>query len=175
MNTPQIWPMSARVFALLFTAAWIAVAVAQPAAPAAVPPSPPASAPPSQTAIDALPAQPTMGDDRDTIQASEKWLALLDAGKPGTAWDAASPHLKSVVTRKQWIEGITAMRKPFGKLESRKGDKFARAHQLPGAPDGDYSIVEFVSKFKNGKQGSEQVIWMLTEGEVWRVSGYFIR
>ena len=165
---------AARVLILLAAAAWLSPAAAQPSPPAAQP-LPPATAPPMPPATEPPEVQPTMADDKDTIRAAEKWLALLDSGKIGAAWDAGAPHLKSVVTRKEWIQGITEARKPFGKLESRKAEKFARAHQLPGAPEGDYSIVEFVSKFKNGKQAAEQVIWMLGEGDVWRVSGYFIR
>ncbi len=46
---------------------------------------------------------------------------------------------------------------------------------MPGAPDGDYSIIEFDTEFENGKRASEQIIWMLGEREVWSVSGYFIR
>ena len=163
------WKMSARCIALLVAAVWMPFAAAQlpSTPPATVPATPPATEPPA--------VQPTMTDDKDTIQAAEKWLVLLDTGKIGAAWDTAAQHLKSIVTRKKWIEGITAARKPFGKLDSRKAERFARAHQLPGAPDGDYSIVEFISTFKNGKVATEQVIWMLGEGDVWRVSGYFIR
>ncbi len=172
MSGPMDWKMSARIVFLLTICAWTPFAAAQlpspsPATPAPVTATPPATEPPA--------VQPTMTDDKDTIVAAEKWLRLLDSGKIGAAWDTAAPHLQSVVTRKKWIEGITAARKPFGKLDSRTAEKFARAHQLPGAPDGDYSIVEFTSKFRNGKVAAEQVIWMLGEGDVWRVSGYFIR
>lgn len=182
MNVPMNWKMSARIVFLLTLSAWMPFATAQlpTPAPAPVPTPAPAAAPPAvgapgAPATEPSAVQPTLTDDKDTILAAEKWLLLLDTGKIGAAWDTAAPHLQSVVTRKKWIEGITAARKPFGKLASRTAEKFARAHQLPGAPDGDYSIVEFTSKFKNGKVAAEQVIWMLGEGDVWRVSGYFIR
>jgi len=158
--------MSARFLLAAVAAAWFGLAAAQPApAPAAPPGAPP------------LPesAQPTMGDDRETIAASTKWLALLDAGKYGPAWDGASPHLKSVVTRAKWIQGIGEARKPFGKLKARNAVKFARSHQMEGAPDGDYSIIEFESTFANGKRATEHIVWMLGDGDVWRVSGYYIR
>ena len=108
-------------------------------------------------------------------EASTKWLALLDSGKTGAAWDVSSPHLKSVVTRKGWIDGITSARKPFGDFVKRTPTKFARSHSMPGAPDGDYSIIEFDTEFANGKRASEHIIWMLGEREVWSVSGYYIR
>ena len=162
--------MIIRALVILVAAACLPQVAAQPAAP--VPP--PAAVTPGAPPTDA-PAQPTQRDDRETIEASTKWLALLDAGKTGAAWDASSPYLKSVVTRKKWIDGITDARKPFGKFVKRTPTKFARSHSMPGAPEGDYSIIEFDTEFANGKRASEQVIWMLGEREVWSVSGYFIR
>ena len=171
--------MTNRLLLILAVSAWFSAVAAQPVAPPALPPN--ASATPSPAAAPGQPpavdpgAQPTLGDDKDTIAATQKWLALLDAGKMGAAWDVSSAHLKSVVTRQKWVSGIGSARKPFGKIVSRKPEKFARAHSLPGAPDGDYSIVEFESVFANGKRAAEQVIWMLEGGDVWRVSGYYIR
>ncbi len=159
--------MTLRILIVLAAAACFSQVAAQPAAPPAAAPGPPAAAEPD--------VQPTLGDDKDTIEATRKWLALLDAGKAGAAWDVASPYLKSVVKRQKWVTEINSARKPFGKFTSRKAEKFARAHSLPGAPDGDYSIIEFESVFANGRHASEQVIWMLESGDVWRVSGYYIR
>jgi hypothetical protein len=160
---------AAAAWRALTASAWCTSAAAQPAAPApAVTPAP--GVPPVLES-----AQPTAGDDKETIGAAYKWLTLLDGGKAGAAWDVASAHLKSVVTRKKWVEGIVEMRGPFGKPDARKAEKFARSHQLPGAPEGDYSIIEFQTEFANGKKATEQVIWMLEKDDVWRVSGYFIR
>jgi Protein of unknown function (DUF4019) len=155
---------------LAVMAGWLPQVAAQSAAPAL----PPAVATPGAPPTDA-PSQPTQRDDRETIEASTKWLALLDAGKTGAAWDSGSPYLKSVVTRTKWIDGITDARKPFGKFVKRTPTKFARSHSMPGAPEGDYSIIEFDTEFENGKRAQEQIIWMLGEREVWSVSGYFIR
>jgi cytoskeletal protein RodZ len=155
-------------------AAWCSLVAAQSTEqPAAPPATPPAASPPSSATADS--DQPTLVEDKATIEAAEKWLALLDAGKAGIAWDASSAHLKSVVTRQKWVTEITKTRKPLGKLGTRKAEKFARSHSLPGAPEGDYSIVEFESVYANGKRATEQVIWMFEADSVWRVSGYFIR
>jgi hypothetical protein len=172
--------MTMHVPLALAVAAWFSLAVAQTVAPPpASTPAPTAATAPAGAAAPpssgSEPAQPTMGDDKDTIAAARKWLALLDDGKVGVAWDVSSKHLKSVVTRKEWVKGIADARKPFGKLKLRTPEKFARSHAMPGAPDGDYSIVEFTSEFANGKRAQEQLIWMLEPGDVWRVSGYYIR
>jgi len=153
--------MMRRLLMIFATAAWCALALAQSAAQGVLPTD------------DKL--QPSTRDDKETIEASRAWLALLDAGKFGPAWDGASPYLKSVVTRQKWVTGVAAARNPFGKFKQRIPVKFARSHSMPDAPDGDYSLLEFESEFANGKRASEQVIWMLGDNQVWRVSGYFIR
>jgi hypothetical protein len=139
------------------------------AAPALVPPAtqPPPTEPP--------PAQPTLGDDKEALEAGKKWLELLDAGKPGVAWDSASKQLQSVVKRDAFIAQVRAARKPLGKLESRAAVKFARAHDIPGAPTGDYAIIEFDGKYANGKHLSEQLVWTIEDAGIWRVAGYFYR
>jgi Protein of unknown function (DUF4019) len=158
----------------LAAAAWLSLAGAQTNAPPASVSPPPASAP-GAPSTGSEPVQPTIQDDKEVIAASEKWLAVLDAGKFGPAWDTSSAYLKSVVTRKNWIQEIGAARKPLGKFDHRKAEKFARTHSFPGAPEGDYAIVEFDSTFANGKKATEHIVWTLETGDVWRVSGYFIR
>jgi len=160
--------MTLRILVMLMAAAWFSQLAAQTATP------PPAGAPDKSPAADTA-NMPTLQDDKDTIAASEKWLKLLDTGKVGAAWDVSSAYLKSVVTRQKWVEGIGRARKPFGKFSTRTAGKFARAHTLPEAPDGDYAILEFDSVYANGKRATEQVIWMLESGDTWRVAGYYIR
>ncbi len=160
--------MTLRILVTLMVAAWFSPLAAQTAAP------PPASPPDEPPAADTA-NMPTLQDDKDTIAASEKWLKLLDTGKVGAAWDVSSAYLKSVVTRQKWVEGIGRARKPFGKIDKRTAGKFARAHSMPQAPDGDYAILEFDSVYANGKRATEQVIWMLDSGDTWGVAGYYIR
>ena len=145
-----------------------------PASPATQPPAtqPPATQPP---ATEAPPVQPTLGDDKDSIEAGRKWLELLDTDKSGIAWDSASKLLQSVVKRDAFIAEMRSVRKSLGKLASRTPVKFARAHELPGAPTGDYAIIEYDAAYVNGKHLSEQVIWTIESGDIWRVAGYFYR
>ncbi len=168
--------MRSIVLALLAAALSFAAAAQLPPAGTQRPPwermAPP---PPAAAEDDDLSKQPTLGDDNDTIEAGQKWLALIDAGRAGAAWDVASAYLKSVVTRDQWVKGMRDYRKPFGKLASRRAVKFGRAHSMPGAPDGDYAIIQYEAAFANGKRATEQLTWMLEGENTWRVSGYYIR
>jgi hypothetical protein len=154
-----------RIAALVVVAALASAALAQ--APAPVQVAPPPGTPPA-------PAQPSLRDDREAIDAGMKWLALVDGGTAGAAWDLASKQLKSTVTRAKFVAAVREVRKPLGKLESRTAERFARAHELPGAPQGDYAIIEYAAKFAKGKL-QEQLVWTIEEGDVWRVAGYFYR
>jgi len=142
---------------------------------AAPPPGPPPKAPATKPPTEPPPGQPTISDDKEAIEAGKKWLQLLDADNPGAAWDAASNQLQSGVTRDKFIAEMRRVRAPLGKLSTRTPVKFARAHDLPGAPSGDYAIIEYDAEYANGKHLSEQLIWAIAERDSWRVAGYFYR
>jgi hypothetical protein len=148
------------------------IARAQPAASGA--PSAPADAksgaPRSEPPEDAA----TEKDDDEVVAESRKWLGLIDDGKAGLAWDGADASLRASITRAKWTGGIRDLRKPYGKVKQRTTTQIARTHSLPGAPDGDYAIVQFDTEFTNGRHASELVTWSLTNTS-WRVSGYQIR
>jgi len=170
--------VSARILVtavLLVSVAMLANAGAAPAAPA--PAAPATSSGAAAADPEATREVPTVRDDSEVLAASEKWLAMIDTGKLGTAWDVSAKLLQQVVTRDDWIKGSGEARKPYGKLATRMRERFARTHKIPGAPDGDYAIIEFVATFANGTRATEQITWTLEpDGDgVWRVSGYYIR
>jgi hypothetical protein len=46
---------------------------------------------------------------------------------------------------------------------------------LPGAPDGQYVVIQFETSFENKHNAVETVTPMLEPNGQWRVSGYYIR
>jgi hypothetical protein len=46
---------------------------------------------------------------------------------------------------------------------------------LPGAPDGEYVIIQFETSFENKKIAIETVTPMMDKDGNWRVSGYYIK
>ena len=46
---------------------------------------------------------------------------------------------------------------------------------IPGAPDGEYVVIQFKTSFENKKSGIETVTPMLDKDGKWRVSGYYIK
>jgi hypothetical protein len=49
------------------------------------------------------------------------------------------------------------------------------ATELPGAPDGEYVVIQFAASFKAKKSAVETVTPMKDEDGSWRVSGYYIK
>lgn len=109
------------------------------------------------------------------VAAAEAWLALVDAEKYGESWETAAAFFKKAVSREKWEKGIGVFRKPLGKVVSRelKSKKFKTS--LPGAPDGQYVLLQFKTSFEKKKSAIETVTPMLDEDGVWRVSGYYIK
>ena len=49
------------------------------------------------------------------------------------------------------------------------------ATELPGAPDGQYVVIQFHTAFEHKRSGIETVTPMLESDGVWRVSGYYFK
>jgi hypothetical protein len=108
-------------------------------------------------------------------QSAEGWLALVDSGKYADSWQEASSIFKAHVTKDQWQSMLQASRDPFGKMISRKLKSASYTKTLPGAPDGDYVVLQYDTSFEHKQSAVETVTPMLDKDRKWRVSGYFIK
>jgi hypothetical protein len=106
---------------------------------------------------------------------AEAWLALVDEGKYGESWDAASKLFQGAVTRAAWAEKIAGVRGPLGRVLSRRVKSERPTTRLPGAPDGKYVLIQFATSYEHKKQAVETVTPMLEADGSWKVSGYFIK
>jgi Protein of unknown function (DUF4019) len=109
------------------------------------------------------------------LKASKAWLDLIDSGKYDASWEEAAMYFKNSVKKEEWAPTIKAVRDPFGKLLKRTLKSKQSVQSMPGAPDGDYVIIQYDSSFENKKSAVETVTPMLDKDGKWRVSGYFIR
>jgi hypothetical protein len=64
---------------------------------------------------------------------------------------------------------------PLGKMISRKLKTSVYKTMLPGAPDGQYVIIQFETSSQNKESAIETVTPMFDKDARWRVSGYFIK
>lgn len=108
------------------------------------------------------------------VSVAKEWLALVDAEEYDKSWQEAAPFFKENVKEKKWEEMISSVRGPLGKVESREllGAQFITT--LPGAPQGEYVVIQFKTNFADKPDSVETITPMKTAG-AWRVSGYFIK
>ena len=79
------------------------------------------------------------------------------------------------ITEAGWSDALTKVRKPLGEMKSRKLLDAKSAKSLPGAPNGEYFVIQFDTTFAAKEQAVETVTFMLELDGSWRVVGYFIR
>lgn len=108
-------------------------------------------------------------------EAAITWLALIDEERYNECWDAAAYYFRNSIEKEQWEQSLNAVRKPLGKVVFRKITLRTYTKALPGAPDGEYVVIQFTTEFENKKSGVETVTPMLDNDGQWRVSGYFIK
>jgi hypothetical protein len=113
--------------------------------------------------------------EKTAVASAEKWVALLDEGNYIESWKESSEYFRQAVTQDQWEQAVQALRKPLGKLVSRKLKKASYTTSLPGAPDGKYVVIEFSTSFENKVSGIETVTPKVDKDGIWRVSGYYIK
>ena len=107
--------------------------------------------------------------------AAGHWLALLDSAGYGESWAQAATIFKHAVTEADWVKAMYAIRAPLGAVKSRQLKSTQFTKTLPGAPDGDYVVVQFETRFENKAAAIETVVPLLEKDGAWRVSGYFIK
>jgi len=118
---------------------------------------------------------PASADEAVAQSAAEAWLGLVDSGSYPESWTSAASLFKGLVDQGQWEKQLNGVRTPLGKVLSRKLKAVRFATKLPGAPDGQYVVVQYDTSFAN-KQGAVETITPMKDPDgQWRVSGYFIK
>ena len=112
---------------------------------------------------------------KDALAAAENWIAMIDKGEYAESWEEAAEYFKTAVSQNQWVNLLQGVRKPLGKLNSRTVKSKTYKTSLPGAPDGEYVVIQFTTSFENKKSAIETVTPMKDKDGKWRVSGYFIK
>ena len=122
-----------------------------------------------------LPANANEAAEAAAVEASKGWLALVDEGSYSESYDMAAEYFRDAITKEQWQRSLTAVRKPLGNVLSRKLKSKQYETALPGAPDGQYVVIEYETTFENKKSVIETITLMLDKDGKWRVAGYFIK
>jgi len=126
-----------------------------------------------------LAALPAAAANEDSVArattAARSWLALADAGDGARSWQGAASLFRAAVPQGQWEKSLAAARAPLGPLKGRKVLAAKYTRTLPGAPDGEYVVIQFSSQFANKASAVETVTPMRESDGSWKVSGYYIK
>jgi len=121
----------------------------------------------------ALAAEPEK--EKAALAAAEGWLKIVDKEKYGDSWKEASAFFKGAVSQDQWKRTLEALRQPLGRIISRELISKQFTTHLPGAPDGEYVVIQFRTSFQNKKSSIETVTPMKDRDGRWRVAGYYFQ
>lgn len=165
-----------------------ATAVAQQSQPARAP-APQAARPaaPAQGARPAAAQQPALTpeqraalakQDADMTRGAQQVIALVDGNRVGEVWDGASPTMKRLVTKDEFVKQVTIDRNRLGAPGARGKAVISRSQFAAGGqvPAGLYINVNFPTKFAKAPQPVRELVsFHLDDDKTWRVSGYSLR
>jgi len=121
-----------------------------------------------------LPVAALGADTQKATDDAKSWVELLDAKDYPQSWNAASAFFQSHISEAQWEKAVQTALGPLGTLVSRSVASADFATTLPGAPDGQYVVVKFNTKFTHKAAATETVTMMLENGS-WKSAGYYVR
>jgi hypothetical protein len=112
---------------------------------------------------------------RDAVAAADRWLVAADAGDGAATWDRAAAAFQAAVSKADWSAALAQVRQPLGAVTSRKlvSSEYKRAQ--PGAPDGEYVVIQYDTQFAHKPHVVETVVPMRERDGSWKVSGYFVK
>ena len=113
--------------------------------------------------------------EKAAVTATGAWLSLVDEDNYTESWNQAVGLFKTAVTKEQWQNTVKAVRVPLGKVMVRKLKSKQYTKTLPGAPDGEYVVIQYETMFEKKQSAIEMVTPLLDKDGKWRVSGYYIK
>jgi|SRR5208282_881816 len=112
---------------------------------------------------------------KEATAAAESWLKLVDSGKFNGSWLEASIYFRNVTTKQQWKQQVSVWRTALGPVVTRKLRTVQYLTTMPGAPDGEYVLIQYDTSFAHKKSAVEIVVPMMDADGKWRVSEYSIK
>jgi hypothetical protein len=120
-------------------------------------------------------AQDAGGGVAAARKAAEAWLAIVDQGGYPRSWDEASSLFRRAVEKDRWVSTVKQVRGPLGTVRVRALRGAQHTTSLPGAPPGDYVVIQYDTAFDGKRRAVETITPMLETDGTWRVSGYYVR
>ncbi len=110
----------------------------------------------------------------EATEAATAWIALLDHGQWAESWASAGAMFKAQVSEADWAANARSVREGVGPVVSRVQKSATRTASLPGAPAGDYTVIQYQTTFANRPDMTETAVFVHEAGG-WKAVGYFVR
>jgi hypothetical protein len=134
-----------------------------------------AQAPPPSPMQQADPAaDPHIAEEQAAERQALGFLGYLDHGRFANSYDYAGMLIRAQLDRDAYAKQLEKARAGVGALLSRELINATYATTLPGAPEGQYVVLNYGASFANRQQAEETVTLAFAKG-YWRVSGYYIK
>lgn len=102
------------------------------------------------------------------------WLALVDEGDYEGSWKQSAGSFQDAVTPSVWETSVTDARSQFEPFGERTSIGSRQITDPPGAPPGDYVILQYRTE-ASGDRTVVETVALVKEGEAWKVGGYFVQ
>ncbi|MBV7260049.1 helix-turn-helix domain-containing protein [Erythrobacter crassostreae] len=129
-----------------------------------------ATAPQSETASDMTEEQASPA----ALKRATTFIAAVDALNWEGSWNVAGEFFQTSTSAEEWAELVEPVRKPLGAVSERRLVSVQQVETLPGAPEGDYEILIYQTKFTEVEIISTETIVTVRNGDGFDVAGYFI-
>jgi hypothetical protein len=105
-------------------------------------------------------------------KALEAWVPLWDSGNKVENYKELAEYTKKFFTQEQWFVYWTAVRKPLGRLKSRKLIEASYLNSMPAGPDYEGALLRYQSSFENRKSIVEIFGMLRDKSGTWRLANY---
>jgi hypothetical protein len=119
-------------------------------------------------------ADPHTAEEQAAERQALGFLGYLDHGRFADSYAYTGMLIRAQLDRDSYAKQLEKARSGVGALLSRELMNATYATTLPGAPDGQYVVLNYGANFANRQQAEETVTLAFAKG-YWRVSGYYIK
>ena len=106
-------------------------------------------------------------------QKAQQWLEAMDARRYDEGWKDSAAVVKEGRTEQGWIREVSGAREALGKPVMRELKRAEFTTQVRGAPQGEYVVAVFLTKFSNIPPALETIL-LSHEDNDWRIGGYAV-
>ena len=134
-----------------------------------------AQAPPPAQMQQAEPAaDPHTAEEQAAERQALGFLGYLDHGRFADSYAYTGMLIRTQLDRNAYAKQLEKARAGVGALLSRELINATYTTTVPGAPEGQYVVLNYGASFANRQQAEETVTLAFAKG-YWRVSGYYIK